>query len=361
MSRRSRWSALHLLLALPFVFAACAGEPTGLGDPSDGAGTLEAPGPSSSGDGDAGSSGSGESSGSEDPGESGDPGGSEGGEGGGEEPVQPVGETATGYASIVLTQAGGVSAALLADATAQIQASMASGKLGGLSEEQIQSIQFSLTGVQLHRLGAAKDGEESEGEETTGEEGGEGGAGETGSTEAGSEESSEEGTEGEDGEPTGGVSGASWVTVELAEGTMLDVDLTELPADAVEAEDGEASSSSAGLEIAAGELPEGTYRNVRLLGEATITFTEDLTMGNAEYVAGEAYPLDIPSSQSSGVKVKTPKFVVEDGGTAAITLVFDGPESIKKIQLKPGGAKMVPVMSADVQVGSTEETESPTP
>jgi hypothetical protein len=342
MSRWKRSSKLYLLVALPFVFAACAGEPTGLGDPADAAGGLEAPGPSSSDAGDAGaSSGSGESSGSE---ESGGP--EEGGGDNGEEPLQPVGAEAAGYARVVFTQSGSLASALLADAASRIHASVASAKLAGLSEEQIESIEFTLTGVQLHRLGAVKNGEEGEGEETTGTEGGE----ESSAAEEQAEESAED--------PGSGVSGASWVTVELADGTTLVINLGELPPEAVEAD---ASANGSGLEIAAGELSTGTYKNVRLLGEATITFSEDLAMGNAEYVAGEAYPLEIPSSESSGVKVQTPKFSVDDGGTAAVTIVFDGPESIKKINLKPGGAKMVPVMRANVEVGTTEAPESPAP
>ena len=350
MFRWSRSSKPFLLVALPFVFAACAGEPTGLGDPSDGAGSFEAPGPASSDDGDAtgASSGSGESTGSEDSGGSeggsdedgGDNGGSSGGE-----PLQPVGDVATGYARVVFTQSGGLASALLADAASRIQASVASGKLGGLSEEQIEFIEFTLTGVQLHRLGAVKNGEESEGEEPTGTEGGE--------EPTGAEEEGEESSE----DQSGGVSGASWVTLELAEGTLV-ISFAEPPPEAVEAD---ASANGSMLEIAAGELPGGTYKNVRLLGEATITFSEDLTMGDAEYLAGEAYPLEIPSSESSGVKVQTPKFPVDEGGTTAVTIVFDGPESIKKIQLKPGGAKMVPVMRANVEVGTTEAPESPAP
>jgi len=307
MFRWNRSSKLYLLVALPFVFAACAGEPTGLGDPADGAGSFEVPGPSSSDDGGA-----------------------------------------TGFARVVFTQSGGLASALLADAASQIHASVASGKVAGVSEEQIEAIQFTLTGVQLHRLGAVGNGEENQGEEATGEAGGEE------SQETGAEEQAEESSE----DQSSGVSGASWVTVELAEGTTLVINLADLPPEAVEAD---ASANGAGLEIAAGELPGGTYKNVRLLGEATITFSEDFTMGDAEYGAGEPYPLEIPSSESSGVKVQTPKFSVDDGGTAAVTIVFDGPESIKKIKLKPGGAKMVPVMRAHVDVGTTEASESPAP
>lgn len=224
-----------------------------------------------------------------------------------------------------------------------------------MSEEQIESIQFSLTGVQLHRLGAVKSEEESGSEETTGEGDGQttGGAGQT--SEVGEQPAEEPADE---NVSNGGVSGASWMTVELAEGTVLVIDLTELPPEAIPTD---GSADDAGLEIAAGELPQGIYRNVRLLGEATITFTEDLTMGSAEYVAGEPYPLEIPSSESSGVKVQTPKFCIGGDGTAAVTIVFDGSASIKKIKLKPGGARMVPVMRADVVVGTSEPPESPAP
>jgi hypothetical protein len=301
MFRWNRFSRLYLLVALPFVFAACAGEPTGLADTADGGG-LDAPGPSS-------------------------------------------GDEAMGYARVVFTQSGGLASALLADAASRIQASVASGKLAGLSEEQIEFIEFSLTGVQLHRLGAVKNGEESEGEEATGGEGGEQ------SEQAAGEEQTE------DGDSSAGVSGASWVTLELVEGTLI-ISFAEPPPEAVE---GDASANGSMLEIAAGELPGGTYKNVRLLGEATITFSEDLTMGSAEYMAGEPYPLEIPSSESSGVKVQTPKFAVDDGGTAAVTIVFDGAESIKKIKLNPAGAKMVPVMRANVEVVATEAPESPAP
>lgn len=336
---RSRWSKLQLLIALPFIAAACAGEPTGLGDPSDGSDSFEIPGTQSGDDGGAtGPGGSGESSESSGSEESGGP------EDGGDEPVQPSGAQTAGYARVVFTQSGGLASALLADAASLVQASVASAKAAGVSEDQIEAIQFNLTGVQLHRQGAVKEDGEGAGEEGTGE-GGEG----TG--EGGEEQTEEDGS-------SSGVSGASWVTVELAEGTMLVINLTELPPEVVEAE---ASSNGTGLEIAAGELPGGTYKNVRLLGEATITFTEDLAAANADFVAGEAYPLEIPSSQSSGVKVQTPKFEIEDGGTAAVTIVFDGPASIKKIKLQPGGAKMVPVMKADVEVGTPAAPESPAP
>lgn len=350
MFRWNRSSKLYLLVALPFVFAACA-EPTGLGDSADGAGSLELPGPSSSDDGDAtgASSGSSESSGSE-AGET-DQGGEEGGGEGSEEPLQPVGHEATGFARVVFTQSGGLASALLGDAASRIHASVASGKLAGLSEEQIEFIEFNLTGVQLHRLGAVKNGDESEGEgeEATGTDGAE----ETAGAEEEAEEEAEESSEGQ----SGGVSGASWVTLELAEGTLV-INFAEPPPEAIEAD---ASANGSGLEIAAGELPGGTYKNVRLLGEATITFSEDFTMGDAQYMAGEAYPLEIPSSASSGVKVQTPKFTVDEGGAAVVTIVFDGPESIKKIKLKSGGAKMVPVMRANVEVGMTEAPESPAP
>jgi hypothetical protein len=323
MFRWSRSSKLYFLVALPLIFAACTGEPTGLGDSADGAGSVEDPGPSSSDEGDATGASSG-SSGSEDSGGSEAGGSEEGGGDDGEETPQPVGDRAAGYARVLFTQSG------------------------GLSEEQIESIEFSLAGVQFHRLGAVKSGEEGEGEEATGEEGGEE-----------NQADEEQAEETEDGGPSSGVSGASWVTLELAEGTTLVINFTELPPE--ETLEAEASANGSGLEIAAGELPAGTYKNVRLLGEATITLSEDLTMGNAEFVAGEPYPLEIPSSESSGVKVQTPKFPVDEGGTTAVTLVFDGPASIKKIKLNPGGAKMVPVMRANVEVGTTEAPESPAP
>ena len=60
MFRRSRSSESFLLVALPFIAAACAGEPTGLGDPSD-TGSIEIPG-TQSGDG-GGATGSGGSGG----------------------------------------------------------------------------------------------------------------------------------------------------------------------------------------------------------------------------------------------------------------------------------------------------------
>ncbi|MEJ2341386.1 MAG: DUF4382 domain-containing protein [Gemmatimonadales bacterium] len=340
MFRWSRSSELYLLVALPFVFAACSGEPTGLGDPTGGAGSIEAPGPSSSDD--SGAPGSGKSTGSE-PGES--EGGEDSGGDGGEQPLQPVGDQATGYARVVFRQSGELAGALLADVASQIQASVASGQHAGLSEEQIDFIEFTLTGVQLHRLGAVTNGDASEEEETSGT------AGEEETT------SAEEEGEGTSEDQTSGVSGASWVTLELEEGTLV-ISFAESDPEAVEAN---VIANGSGLEIAAGELPGGTYKNVRLLGEATITFSEDLMIGNAEYLAGEAYPLEIPSSASSGVKVETPKFSVDEGETTAVTIVFDGPESVKKIQLKPGGAKMVPVMRANVEVGTTEAPETPAP
>jgi hypothetical protein len=347
MFRWSRSSKLYFLVALPLIFAACTGEPTGLGDSADGAGSVEDPGPSSRDEGDANGASSGPT-GSEDSGGSEAGGSEEGGGDDGEETPQPVGDRAAGYARVLFTQSGGLASALLADVASRIHASVASGKFAGLSEEQIESIEFSLAGVQFHRLGAVKSGEEGEGEEATGEEGGEE-----------NQADEEQAEETEDGGPSSGVSGASWVTLELAEGTTLVINFTELPPE--ETLEAEASANGSGLEIAAGELPAGTYKNVRLLGEATITLSEDLTMGNAEFVAGEPYPLEIPSSESSGVKVQTPKFPVDEGGTTAVTLVFDGPASIKKIKLNPGGAKMVPVMRANVEVGTTEAPESPAP
>lgn len=340
-----RTSPTWPFLALAFVAAACSGEPTGLGNPSGSSESLGQPsGSSQENDGGTagGPAGSGESS---QPTGSGESDGSNQGSGP-EEPIEPSGETSVGHAVVTFAQSGSTLAnVLLADMAVQVEAAMASAQLAGASPDQVESIEFSLTGVQLHRLGAP---------EQDGDTGGAADGGADGGTDGGMDGGTDAGTDAAG--DAGGVPGASWVTVELAEGTTLVIDLTELPAEGLEAE-----ANGSGLEIAAGEIPAGTYRNVRLLGEATITFNETLSAGNAEFIAGEPYPLEIPSSESSGVKVQTPKFEIMDGGTAAIMLVFDGAESIKKIKLKPSGASMVPVMTADVQADVAEAPEAPAP
>ena len=85
-------------------------------------------------------------------------------------------------------------------------------------------------------------------------------------------------------------------------------------------------------------------------------------VGGMEYLAGEPYPLEIPSSASSGVKVQTGKFDILEGGTASVQLIFDGPDSIKKMKMNKNGVKLVPVMRANVKtVEAAAEAEPPAP
>jgi hypothetical protein len=109
--------------------------------------------------------------------------------------------------------------------------------------------------------------------------------------------------------------------------------------------------SEAGVQLARGELEEGTYSSVRLFVEsASITFSSPVTIGAGPmartYEAGEAYPLTIPSSKQTGIKVPTAGFVVTETTGDVVTLVFDAGVSVQAVQALPTGVQMSPVLTA---------------
>ena len=81
--------------------------------------------------------------------------------------------------------------------------------------------------------------------------------------------------------------------------------------------------------LAEGEVPEGTLKEVRFI------------LGNDNYVvvAGDRHPMETPSAESSGLKVKIDKELNET--LNSFTLDFDAAESVKE---ENGGYKLMPVI-----------------
>lgn len=137
---------------------------------------------------------------------------------------------------------------------------------------------------------------------------------------------------------------SGWVTIELAAPIVLD--LLALPTDPADA-----------IPLPKGELAVGTYTNLRLhVSDATITFTEDVTIGGGPvaktWEAGTPHPLRIPGPPDTHVKVPMASFVVEEGETTEIDLVFDAGTSIQSIQATPLFLQMAPVLLATVDNGA---------
>jgi hypothetical protein len=142
--------------------------------------------------------------------------------------------------------------------------------------------------------------------------------------------------------PQGAVNGAdgAWVVIEL--GAPVTLDLMDLPTAAEDA-----------IKLPKGELAAGTYFNLRLfVSDATITFSEDVTVGGGPaevtYVADTPYPLRIASPLDTRLLVPTGTFVVTEGESTEIDLIFDLGASVRSIVATPLFLLMTPVIIATV-------------
>lgn len=188
--------------------------------------------------------------------------------------------------------------------------------LAGVPLSSVQSILITVDRIEVHRVGSDDD-----------------------ETEEGSDGDSSEGdgTEGDDGTGVDDEGSGAWVSVDLIEGGVT-VDLVGMSPQ----------------EIASDAVPGGTYNKLRLFFSAsTIAFSQDVTVGGGlTYEAGAVYELEIPSGNSSGIKVQTGFFDVSDGETETVGLVVDLANSVKNVTANQNRVKMTPVIVG--QVGSSQ-------
>jgi hypothetical protein len=202
----------------------------------------------------------------------------------------------SGQLDVVLGAGSGVSGSLVA-----VDGAAASNQ-AGVPLDVVESIEVTVTSIQVHRVGSDDDGEgEGEGE-------------------------------GEGDDDDGGES--PWVAVTLADGGTT-VNLVGMSPQTV----------------ASGDVPAGTYNQIRLfISFATIVFSEAVTVGGTTYDAGTVYDLVIPSSQNSGIKVKTGHFDIAGGDTETVGLVVDLAESVKNVTANQNRVKMTPVINGAIGV-----------
>ena len=123
-----------------------------------------------------------------------------------------------------------------------------------------------------------------------------------------------------------------WVTLDLV--APATVNLLALPTEGGE-----------GLLVATGDLEAGTYAHLRLLfSEATITLSQDVTLGAITFTAGTEYELTIPSGAQTGIKVQLGGVEVPEGGAAEVELLFDAATSIGNVLVTGNGLQMTPVL-----------------
>ena len=129
-----------------------------------------------------------------------------------------------------------------------------------------------------------------------------------------------------------------WQTIQLDSGSLSRINLMALPTEGADS-----------MRLARGELKAGTYDHIRLriADSATIVLKQDVAFGGGNMIAKGSYPLRIPSGQQNGLKIKTASFVVGDDSTKAVTLVFDGANSLGNVILTGNGRlQMSPVLRA---------------
>ncbi|MCM5662093.1 DUF4382 domain-containing protein [Galbibacter mesophilus] len=122
-----------------------------------------------------------------------------------------------------------------------------------------------------------------------------------------------------------------------------------------------------------GEVNTGVYDLLELTGGASVVLVENeilegdieqlrLVLGeeNSVVVDGEEYPLDTPSAQQSGLKIKFDDVELEGGFTYEITLDFDAEKSVVDAG-NSGKYILKPVINASTEVNSGKIRGAVTP
>ncbi len=116
-----------------------------------------------------------------------------------------------------------------------------------------------------------------------------------------------------------------------------DIDLLDLPDD--------------GIELVDGALPQGQYDALRfwLTAEASITLAETVQVGRTTFEAG-TYPLEIPSADNAGVRLRADFQVTEEG--QVLTVLVDGDATIRGVMATGAGVlKIAPVLNVQNRDG----------
>jgi len=132
---------------------------------------------------------------------------------------------------------------------------------------------------------------------------------------------------------------SGWVEVALDEPATLD--LLALP-----------TTDESPIVFASGTVEAGSYRQVRLfVNDAQITFSRDLTVGQATFTADTEYPVTIPSVDQTGIKTDAAFDVVADdtGAVADVPLFFDPSATFVNATVAGSGTVMLaPVITANM-------------
>lgn len=118
----------------------------------------------------------------------------------------------------------------------------------------------------------------------------------------------------------------------LEEGmTGVTLDLMALP-----------SEDASPLLLAAADVPHGEYHKVRLfISDAFVEFAEDFTVGQYDFLGGDLIPVEIPSSQNSGIKADIDLVVVE-GNVENVALLFDADATFRHVVGTGSGRVLMP-------------------
>ncbi len=133
--------------------------------------------------------------------------------------------------------------------------------------------------------------------------------------------------DGEDGE-------SQWIRVPVTGGAVVDV--LALPA-------------LGGQPVAEGEVAATEFKEIRLIcdGGATITLSEPVTVSGGLVIGDDEplqQPLNIPSCQSSGLKIKGATFRVSEDDEATATVELETDATVQSIIWTSNGFSMHPVM-----------------
>lgn len=139
-----------------------------------------------------------------------------------------------------------------------------------------------------------------------------------------------------------------WETLDLGD-TEYALSLLALPSEDEDA-----------IELAEGTVPVGEYHEIRLfVSEATVTFSEDITVGHTTFLAFDAaenydsedpstetvHMVEIPSAQNTGIKADI-DLVVEEAAEgddpAPVGLLFDADATFRNVIATGNGRVLMP-------------------